>query len=234
MEVSEVRKQENKGGVKMTKRTLVVLGVLALLTLPAFAQDSPVAAGTLLLSGSSGLGFDYLSYTFEPEEGDDWTESDLNFGLTGKLGYFVIDGLAVGPVLDVGYNSHSFDPDSDLDPVTTLTYGGGIWVGYYFDLGSAFYPYASLGFLFMGSSIDDPNVDVDNDGEFEGETTTSTNYGPALWAGTLISFAEGWFLDLGLEFEYLFGSIEVKDGESVTTDKTTMDVGLNVGIGVFF
>ncbi len=210
------------------KRALVVLGVLAMFAVPTLAQDL-VSAGSIFLEGSSGLGFDYLSYTFEPEEGDSTSATEMNLDLTGKLGYFVIDGLAVGPVLNVGYNSYTYE---DEDPITTMSYGGGIWGGYYFDLGGAFLPYGALGFLFQGSSTSYTTTDATGDSV---DVTDSTIlYGPVLWAGGLLSFAEGWVLDLGIEFDYLFGSNEVGDGDTVTTDLTVMDIGLNVGIGVFF
>lgn len=206
----------------MTKRTLVVLGILAMLAVPAFAADSLVAAGSLVLAGGSNLGFDYLSYTYEPEEGDSTSATEMALGLYGKLGYFVIDSLAVGPILKVAYDSYTYE---DLDPVTTTSYGGGLWVGYFFDLGSAFYPYVNLAFLFQGFSSDDPNTET---------TTTGSEYGPALFAGALINFAEGWALDVGLEFDYLFGSTTYGNSEDFTVDTTTMDIGLNVGLAVFF
>jgi len=212
------------------KRTLVVLGILAMFALPTFAQDL-VTAGSIFIEGGSGLGFDYFMYTFEPdvEGADSYDESEMNLDLYGKMGYFVIDGLAVGPILNVGYNSYTpYDivEDEAGDPITTMTYGFGIWGGYYFDLGSAFLPYVALGFLLDGYNQTIPGDDEDY-------TVTGMMYGPALWAGGLISFAEGWALNLGLDFEYLFGTYTYGDGEDVDVDRTTMDISFDVGLLVF-
>jgi len=215
----------------MTKRTLVVLGILAMLAVPAFAANSLVSAGSLMLAGGSNFAFDYASYTYkvDVEGAESTTATDMGVGLFGKLGYFVIDSLAVGPILNIGYTQHSYDPDSDLDPTTEMTYGGGVWAGYYFDLGSAFYPYASLGFLFQGMSFDDPNANAG-----DGATTTGSEYGPELMVGALVNFIENWSLDLGLKVDYLMGTSTYSNSDSVDTDITTLDIGLNVGLAVFF
>lgn len=231
------------------KKVLMVAVVVALVSMPAFAAEL-VKAGSMLLGGDANFKFNYNSYTYEGEDwGDaDWdplTNTTMGIGLYGKFGYFVIDSLAVGPILGINYTSFTEQQHDEegkaeaLDPVTTLGFDFGPWVGYYFDLGSAFYPYVSLGFLLNYSSETNPNVVVPTQtGESETieVTTTKMLYGPAFWAGALVNFADGWALDLGLQFKYLFGTEteEPEEGDSYDYSLSNLDIGLFVGINVFF
>jgi outer membrane protein len=75
------------------KKTIVTLVVMLFAAAGAFAQ---VEKGTILVGASSNAGFT----SFKQKDAD---ESTSQFNINAKVGYFVIDNLALG--LNLGYTS---------------------------------------------------------------------------------------------------------------------------------
>lgn len=228
----------------MKKVLIFTLILVFAFAMTAFAgKDKNIKAGDILVGGGTDLGFGMGSMTITPDVDDaiDQEHSLMNFGLNGYAGYFVIDGLELGPTVEFDYSKNTMTwSEGDDEVITTTTeWAIGLQVGYFLDLDSIAVPYGMLGFGYakMGTTADVTEVDDD------GDTVETTNemdasafkIGPKL--GVNLFFTNKIALDLGLYMDYYMngsGTETETDEDDLDFDFTEMDYGLAVGFNVFF
>ncbi len=137
----------------MKKIYLFAAAALLLSVMPSFGQfeQGKIMTGVTSTLGLGDFGTDLLSTGFtrekyKNEDGDiDKGDTGFGFNLLPRAGYFVIDNLAVGLDLIIGYQS-SKDPD-DGDKYSSTTLAIGPFARYYYPLEKC-YPFveANLGF----------------------------------------------------------------------------------------
>jgi Outer membrane protein beta-barrel domain len=210
--------------------TLVLVFAMASSVL---AADKNIEAQNILVGGAADFGFGMGTTTATPEEGDDVETKTTEFGLNGYMGYFVVDGFEVGPILGINNDKTTVvDGGVDGDFVTsTTTYRIGLQVGYFFDLDSIAVPYGMLALGFLGGSSSMDNGDTE-------ATSSISGYGFGPKVGANIFFTEAIALDLGLFMDYDSYTQTVDaggdDSEEYDLDTTDVNYGLAVGFNVFF
>ena len=149
----------------------------AMLTLSLSAQNE---AGTILLSGASDLNFTSLSVSSIDVDGTDVDPKDLEmddatneFGLSVTCGYFLMDGLAAGLIID--YSSSSTGDMSS----TSMTIGP--MVRYYIGE-SGINTTLAYG---IGSSSEDDGTD-----SYDGPSISALGFGVgyAVWLSDNVAF----------------------------------------------
>jgi len=219
------------------KKVLVITLVLVFaFSLTAFAgKNKAIKAGDIVVGGAADFGFGMGSSTGTPEDGDDVEMKSMDFGFGGFMGYFVIDGLEIGPALGVAYGKDTtvdagHDGENDLITSAT-TYDIGAQIGYFFGLKGIVVPYGMLRFAYMGGSGSTDNGDTEATMDMSGFTV-----GPK--AGVDLFLTNKVAVDLGLFLDYESYTQTMNSGaegaEDVDMDYTDMDYGLAVGINVFF
>ena len=117
------------------KRLIISMALLLAVTLTAKAQ---ISQGVMLVGGS--LGFQTVKEKYESGSVSVDAGSGTGFSLAPQFGYFFIDNLAGGVVLD--FASSSFEPDGgEKQTSTDITFGP--FARYYF---GNIYAHAQIGF----------------------------------------------------------------------------------------
>ena len=132
----------------------------AMLTLSLSAQNE---AGTILLSGASDLNFTSLSVSSIDVDGTDVDPKDAEmddatneFGLSVTGGYFLMDGLAAGLVIDYSSSSEGKSSSSSMTigPMVRYYVGeSGMW-------GQLVYAVGSSSEEYDGDSEDGPSLSI--------------------------------------------------------------------------
>ncbi len=201
----------------MKKNLATVVG-LCLLLVPALAfgqvklQKARFAQkGKFHLGG--GLNYSSTSSKMTKPTETDATDSS-SFGFMPAIGYFVIDGLEVGAIID--YTSSS---EGDAD---SSRFALGPQVAYYYKASPVLYPYGRAAWVF--------NLSEDNgdDAEYGGNKLR-------VGAGVGVAFGHkvGGLLSLGLDYVRDARTMKPK-GASDTMEFETTGFELNGGFSIYF
>ena len=77
---------------------LLITACILMISLDLVAQnEKPINRGNILMGGSI-----YGGYSFSKQ--DDESYNDIHFTLNPSVGYFIIDGLAIGIILSINYS----------------------------------------------------------------------------------------------------------------------------------
>jgi len=202
------------------KKVLILFLGLMLIAPAAFADDKAggaVEKGTITIGGSSSTGLT-ASNTKYSYDNADITVNQTGFKIDARGGYFVIDSLVVGGKVLFDYCKQSTKNGDTVD-VTTQSIGLGGYAGYYFDLGSAIYPFAEGG-LVLGTSTTD----------YDGDDTKETYFGIDMRGGAAFFIAENVALDASMSLGYTIGTASNHED----ADIGKLDFGILGGIAVFF
>ncbi len=218
----------------MKRMSLFILILIFVAAGSAFAGDKNIEAENILVGGAADLGFALGTRTATPEEGDDIETNTTSFGLSGYMGYFVIDGFELGPILALDNEKITYvegGANGDDAVSSTTTYDFGLQLGYFFDLGGAAVPYGMLGIAYRGGSTSYDNGDTEATADMSGYVIEPK-------VGANIFFTEAIALDLGLFVEYA-SYTQTQDSGEDDSEEADFDVsetnyGLAVGFNVFF
>ena len=134
----------------MKKITIAVLCLLMTSAI-SFAQ---VGKGSKYVNASSSLSFTSMKYTLDYGEGTD-EESVSEFSISPSVGFFIMDGLAVG--ITALYESSKYKYEGiESDPY--VVYGLGVFGKYYFGQG-AIKPFGKAEVGILGESSGEDDVD---------------------------------------------------------------------------
>ncbi|WP_326983754.1 OmpW family outer membrane protein [Chryseobacterium sp. MYb264] len=199
-------------------KKLLLAGAVALFGL----SNAQMTKGDWVISGNTGLGFNAQSSTVKANGESNDGPKISNFSITPSVGYFVIDGLAVG--IDLGFNSNTNKFDGDK--LTNTTFSVMPTATYYFNTGSKFFPFVGAGIgyatykekysLSSGAAF---NADAKNDG-----LTWKAKAGVTYMATPSLG------INLGLGFDQFYTKNTVLNTEVKTTRN---NFGVNVGFSYF-
>lgn len=203
-------------------KKLLLAGAVALFGL----SNAQMTKGDWVISGNTGLGFNAQSSTVKANGESNDGPKISNFSITPSVGYFVIDGLAVG--IDLGFNSNTNKYDGDK--VTNTTFSVMPTATYYFNTGSKFFPFVGAGIGYasnktkykISSGVIDPLLwDAD---------TTQDGLAWKAKAGVTYMATPSLGINLGLGFDQFY----TKETYLKTEVKTTRNnFGVNVGFSYF-
>ncbi|MDQ0594057.1 outer membrane protein [Chryseobacterium ginsenosidimutans] len=203
-------------------KKLLLAGAIALFGL----SNAQMTKGDWVISGNTGLGFNATSSKVKANGQSQDGPKISSFSVTPSVGYFVIDGLAVG--IDLGFDSRTTKQDGDK--LTVSTFSVMPTATYYFQTGSKFFPFVGVGAGYassktkysISSSIMDPLL-------FEGDSTTDGLAWKAK-AGVTYMATQSLGINLGVGFDQFY----TKDSFMGTEIKTTTtNFGVNVGFSYF-
>jgi len=190
------------------KKILIVVAVMALVSMSAFAQTEQ---GKLVVSGASDLTFSSVKIQNEydgEDIGDDFTVKSFN--IKPALGYFVIDNLSVGLTFD--YESQKVESNKDK------SFMFGPMARYYFG-SSNVKPYVHADILFGN---------IKSEGEdYEYKTNLS---GWDLGGGVAIFLNDYVSVDLGLSY----ASVTRTDDDDDKFKSKATGIAFSGGFSIFF
>jgi outer membrane protein len=205
--------------MKNTKR--ILLGTF--LSLFVLSLGAQTGAGSLLIGGSSSFSFSADNQKYKSDDGDGTLGKGFSISLTPQFGYFVIDGLAVGLILDVSVESFKDDGAEDSESYTTIL--AGPFVRYYVNIGDGMIkPFAEAA-IGVGSQI---YKYVDFEDDTQKEKTGVFGYQFKIGAAAFLN--DNVSIDMGLGYS----STTLKDKEDNDDNEKYIfgSFGLEVGISV--
>ncbi len=128
-----------KNGGKNIMKKLLITTIILLMAVGSYAADYATDEGSMMLGGVIG---------FSAASGDLYIDDQSTIIFMPSISYFIIPGLAIGPILNIISESEG---DSSL---TTLGLGlkGAYYIG---DQDSSVYPYLGIAFTYNSISMDD-------------------------------------------------------------------------------
>ncbi|MEN4762087.1 MULTISPECIES: OmpW family outer membrane protein [unclassified Chryseobacterium] len=199
-------------------KKLLLAGAVALFGL----SNAQMTKGDWVISGNTGLGFNAQSSTVKANGESNDGPKISNFSITPSVGYFVIDGLAVG--IDLGFNSNTNKFDGDK--LTNTTFSVMPTATYYFNTGSKLFPFVGAG---IGYATYKEKYSLSSGAAFNAD---STNDG-LTWkakAGVTYMATQSLGINLGLGFDQFYTKNTVLNTEVKTTRN---NFGVNVGFSYF-
>lgn len=206
---------------------LFLLCSLTLSVLSGQTQKGKVLLGAstnISLSGV-GSGSEFLSLGFSSikyKESDDDADKLISLNLSPKVGYFVVDNLAIGLDLNTSFSRQS-DGASDSKFINTLI-GAGPFVRYYF-APKKIIPFVEVNSLF-GSIKSKYEFENEDDEEFK---TKLTSFGGGV--GIAIPVGDKLCFDLLLGYNNI--TINEEDDGFISSDATVNSISLKLGFTVF-
>jgi outer membrane protein len=203
-------------------KKLLLAGAVALFGL----SNAQMTKGDWVISGNTGLGFNATSSKIKANGQSEDGPKISSFSVTPSVGYFVINGLAVG--IDLGFNSTTTKQDGDK--MTYSTFSVMPTGTYYFNTGGKFFPFVGAGVGYastktkysFSSSISDPLL-------FSGDATEDGLAWKAK-AGVTFMATQSLGINLGVGFDQFY----TKDTYNNIEVKTTRNnFGVNVGFSYF-
>jgi opacity protein-like surface antigen len=203
--------------IKMKK----IIVVIAVGLLFGFAAKSQTQAGKIIVGGASAFDLSFFTTKDKPDQGTSAPDTkNTSFNLQPEVGYFVIDNLAVGAMLNAGYSHSKQEANSRTFENNSSQFLVGPFAKYY--VGSSnLKPFIEADILFGSGK----NVlkETGND-----DTTTKTSiFGFAVGAGAAYFITDNVSLDFGLAY------MNLTDKNKDTKDKTT-NGGISIQAGFNF
>lgn len=198
------------------RKTILALcaSVFAFASINAFAQTE---AGHGFVGAKSGIGFNSTKVSTKTGKSTVSTPADNNFNLNLNGGYFVIDNLAIGGLVDLGVGFSGDNSNVAYTVAPKLTY--------FVPVDSQFRPYANLyvGYAGMSSTHKDANK----------KTVTTKDGALAVGGGIGVAYFLQSNIALSLELGYDSQLSNKKVGkETVSTRRGTFAPAL--GFTLFF
>ena len=201
----------------------LMLGLFVSLNAQTDKGSMILGGGLDLNAGSSKSKSEYDGTSIETDG-----PSHMNFYLGPRFGYFIMDGLAVGLDLGLGYNSSSKDKDDYSSTYSSMTFSAGPFARYYYKMGKlAPFGHVNVGF---GGGSSKSEVKISNVTTTEENTGSLMNYGVGVGAAYFLSD------NIALEGIIAYRSNQTtdtekgKDGEKDRKYTNTIG-GENFGIG---
>lgn len=203
-------------------KKLLLAGTMALFGL----SNAQMTKGGWVISGNTGLGFNTTSSTTKANGKSEDGPKISKFSITPSVGYFVINGLAVG--IDLGLDNETNKYDGDK--VTNTRFSVMPTATYYFQTGTKFFPFLGVGIGYatnktkynFSNSIVDPLLFDENRTE-DGLTWKAK-------AGVTYMATQSLGVNLGLGFDQFYTKNTYYNREVKTTRS---NFGVNVGFSYF-
>jgi hypothetical protein len=143
----------------------------------------------------------------------------FTFNILGEAGYFILDGLEIGPTIIFSYADYTNAGDPSLF-TRTVQIGLGAQAGYFFEIGGTVVPFveATINYLFTHQYAAGTIT------EYSGFTLTPE-------AGINLFVSDNIALEASLRFSY---TNRIRVGSSPEQSSTSITIGLSLGMNVFF
>ncbi|WP_421752393.1 outer membrane beta-barrel protein [Croceimicrobium sp.] len=213
----------------MKKTIILSLCLLCSIGLQAQIEKGSFITGLgsqigLLGAGNNSLGFGTWTINYKSDH-PDFDEPDpnklLSIYLSPRLGYFIINNLAVGANVNYSYQKEVIP---DLATFRRNSYTIGPFVRYYYPL-ERFWPFAEVGFGF-GAINENANLETADD-----EVTRSSVFAFNLAAGMAFPLNEKLNLDLGLS--YGRSTFKLTDDNPFNYRSVVGGINLQLGLSIF-
>lgn len=211
-----------------TLKTLFILSIF-FYSFTSFSQSEeetsiPTAKGNFVIGGSSSSGFSSITSDTESnsENSQNSEAKNTSFGLRSRVGYFVIDNLAVGG--EFSFSSGKRKSDALNSESTNTAFGFSPFARYYFTERNI-KPFIQ-GNVGVGFSNSKGESDL-GENEFK---TSNFNYG---FDGG-VAFFLGDHVSIDLAIGYLSNSTKPRDNNDDEVRFTTDGFSFNAGFHIFF
>ena len=226
----------------MNKSTLLllflILGMVIFAALPAQAArrhggGGGGGAGPTFESGTFMVGGDFSfrlaggSTDIEPDEGEEQTTDHFYFDLSGLGGYFVIDGLEIGPLVDFGYQSD----EDDAGKTKTTDWSIAAQIAYFYRVAGRFsiFPMASVGYVSYKQEFE-PDAENAQD-----QSVDHSGFAFELRGGAMYGINRHLGVTGALYYRYYTGSGTQDNGQADNDfDITSSEYGIRLGLLGFF
>lgn len=194
-------------------------------------SNAQISKGNWVIGGNTGMGFNNSTTKIKSNGTSNDGPKISTFSVTPSLGYFVIDGLAVG--IDLGYTNTVY---KELDmKQTTSMFSVMPNATYYFQTGGKFFPFLGAG-IGYGSSKTKYNFNQFNDEGFPDpliSPNTELKADGLAWkvkGGVTYMATESLGLNLGVSYEQFSSKKNYNNVNAKTIAKT---FGVNLGVSFF-
>ena len=201
------------------------------ITMMALTAQGQMKKGNVMIGASTNLNLlgagtngEYLSLGFSTvkyKDGPDETDKLLSLNLYPKVGYFIIDNLAVGLDVNIGFSSQKDGEDDSKS--TNSVIGAGPFVRYYLSSGRI-KPFLEVNSLF-GS--------VKSKFEFDDEELEIKSNLRSIGGGVGIAIPVGDKFCFDGLLSYTNYALNTDDVSLLTSDFTINSIGLKLGFTVF-
>ena len=208
---------------------ILVLGIAGV----AFAENMEIDKGTIMISGMSTGGLFLGKHTLAPEQGDDIKADSTAFALIGSGGYFVMDGLAIGPMIGFGYGKVEVDNQGSDVTATLSAWDIGIQGVYIHELSKKkeWAPFGALSLDYMSGKVE---YEIEVAGNKNKTKNDMSGWSATPRGGVMFFLHPRFALDLSVFIKYISGSGSTEaGGSSADMDVTSMNYGLMIGLNGF-
>jgi outer membrane protein len=191
-----------------------------ILLLFVFSVHGQTTRGTILIGGESNFDLSTMNSKWKSDDGSGTHGNIIRFGISPRIGFFIIDNLAVGVKLPIGFQ---FQEDKNNDKFSSTSLGISPFLKYYFGT-SNIKPYlnGSIGFSNM-TMKDDPDIGATN-------KTTVGVFSYELGGGFGVFLNDKVSLDIGIGYNY--SSYKEKENNDNNYRDIYSGIGLGVGISI--
>ncbi|MCD1117016.1 OmpW family outer membrane protein [Chryseobacterium turcicum] len=196
-------------------KKLLLVGAIALCGL----SNAQMTKGDWVISGNTGLGFNSASSTVKANGESEDGPKISKFSITPSVGYFVMDGLAVG--IDLGLDSETKKYDGDK--TTDTRFSVMPTATYYFNTGSKFFPFVGVGVGYATNKTKETLSGISDNYTADGLTWKAK-------AGVTYMATQSLGVNLGVGFDQFYSKNTYFNTEVKTTRN---NFGVNVGFSYF-
>jgi len=224
----------------MNRRTLIILivfvSIAVFAALPAQAarrgggegEGPSFDRGDFLVGGDFNFRLAGGSTTIEPDQGDKQETDHFWFDLSGLAGYFVIHGLEIGPMIDIGYQTD----EDDAGKTSTTDWSLGVQGGYFYHVVDRLSLFAMMGVGYV-SYTQEFNPDARG---AQNQSVDHSGFGLEPRLGAMYGISRRLGLTAALYYRYYFNGSGTQDNGNASADFdiSSSEYGLKIGLAGFF
>lgn len=203
-------------------KKLLLAGAVALFGL----SNAQMTKGDWVISGNTGFGFNNVNTTVKVGSESVDGPKVSTFSITPSVGYFVIDGLAIG--IDLGYSNTTTKQDGNK--ITVSSFSVMPTATYYFQTGSKFVPFLGAGIGYASNKVKYNFNNEVVDPILMQEETTTDGLAWKVKGGVTYMATQSLGINLGVSYDQ-FSNKETYMNTDVKTNVKTF--GVNVGFSYF-
>jgi len=189
-----------------------------ILMLFVFSANGQTTRGTILIGGESSFDLNSMNSKWKSDDGSGSLSNSVSLGISPKIGFFIIDNLAVGVKLPINFY---FQKDKNSDKYSSTSLGISPFLRYYFGT-SNIKPYlnGSVGFSSMTMR--------DNPASGPSDKSTTGMFSFDLGGGIGIFLNDKVSVDIGVGYNYT----SYKDKENNDNNYRDIYSGIGLGVGI--
>lgn len=219
----------------MKRTVLIAFALILCISGIASAKNSnmEINKGTFLIGGASSSGLLLGDHTLKPEGGDNVDVSSTAFTVMAHGGYFVVNKLAVGPILGIGYGKAEVDQKASDTTSTMSSWDIGIQGTYIYPLkkSDSWAPFGALAIEYLSGNVEN---EVETAGVKNKTKNDISGWSFTPRGGVMIFMNKRFAIDLSVFVKYISGSGSTETGGvSSDLDVTSMNYGLMIGLNGF-